>query len=189
MGVLPLLEAGDLPPEHRGIVESGMNLHRTMVHSPETSRWSQAVGGYLRHTATLNARLRELGILQVACISASKYEYAQHLMIGRAAGLDDADLASIAIETAGQDSGLEPVARLVMRAAREMAIGHAASPDTMRELAAGLSAEHLVDLIFALAFYVGFGRLTGSFELEVEPDRLPLLAQFPMRLQLRDTAV
>nr|WP_047170206.1 carboxymuconolactone decarboxylase family protein [Sphingomonas sp. Y57] len=181
MAVLPLIEAEDLPPEHRDIVKSGMNLHKTMVHSPETSRWSQRVGGYLRYDAALDPRLRELGILQVACIAGSEYEYAQHLRIGREFGMSDADLAAAAIETAGGDSGLEPLARLVMRAAREMTTGHAARPETMRELAAALSAEHLVDLIFTLAFYVGFGRLTGSFELEVEPNRRPLLDRFPMR--------
>jgi alkylhydroperoxidase family enzyme len=181
--ILPLLDAHDLPPDQRDIVKSGMNLHKTMVHSPETSRWSQAVGGYLRYKATLDPRLRELGILQVACVSGSEYEYAQHLRIGREFGMTDADLAAAALETAGRDSGLEPLARLVMRAAREMAVGHAASEATMKGLAEELSAEHLVDLVFTLAFYVGFGRLTGSFRLEVEPDRLPLLRRFPMRLR------
>lgn len=180
MDVLPLREAADLPPEHRDIVKSGMNLHKIMVHSPATARWSQGVGGYLRHEAGLDARLRELGILQVACTSGSVYEYVQHLKIGREFGLNDADLAAVAIETVGQDSGLDPLARLVMRAAREMAQGHAAHPDTMRELAAALTPEHLVDLVFTLAFYVGFGRLTGSFQLEVEDDRKPLLIRFPM---------
>lgn len=182
MSILPLLNVEDLSPEHRDLVKSRMNLHRTMVHSPETSRWSQGVGGYLRYKSTLDGRLRELGILQVACISGSEYEYAQHLRIGREFGLTDTDLAAAALETAGENSGLEPLARLVMRAAREMAVGHKADAGTMRALAAVLSAEHLVDLVFTLAFYVGFGRLTGSFELEVEPDRLPLLEQFPMRL-------
>ena len=181
MGVLPLVEAKDLPVERRDIVKSGMNLHKTMVHSPETSRWSQALGGYLRHDTTLDARLRELGILQVACLSGSTYEYAQHLKIGREFGLSDADLEAAALETAGKDSRLDPLARLVVRAAREMGEGHAASEFTMRELADALSAEHLVDLVFTLAFYVGFGRLTGSFQLEVEPDREPLLNRFPMR--------
>lgn len=182
MGVLPLLEAEDLPLELRDIVKSGINLHKTMVHSPETARWSQGVGGYLRYKSKLDGRLRELGILQVACISGSEYEYAQHLRIGQEFGMTDQDLAAVAIETAGGDSGLEPLARLVMRAAREMSVGHAASPATMRDLAAALSAEHLVDLIFTLAFYVGFGRLTGSFDLALEPDRRPLLERFPMVL-------
>ena len=181
MGVLPLLQAADLPPEQRDLVRSGMNLHKVMVHSRATARWSQAIGGYLRYDAELDARLRELGILQVACASGSEYEYAQHLRIGREFGLSDSDLAAVALETAGDDSGLEPLARLVMRAAREMALGHAAHRDTMIELAAALSPAHLVDLIFTLSFYVGFGRLTASFDVQVEDDRKALLRKFPMR--------
>jgi alkylhydroperoxidase family enzyme len=181
VGVLPLIEADSLAPQHRDIVKSGTNLHRTTAHSPETSRLSQGLGGHLRHKTTLDGRLRELGILQVACSSGFEYEYAHHLRIGQEFGLTDADLAAAALETAGRDSGLEPLGRLVMRAGREMAVGLCASPGTMRELAAALSPEHLVDLVFALSFYVGFGRLTGSFELEVEPDLRPLLDRFPIR--------
>ncbi len=61
-----------------------------------------------------------------------------------------------------------------------MATGHRATPETMGELEAALSPEHLVDLVFTLAFYVGFGRLTGSFEVEIEPDRRALFERFPM---------
>ncbi len=182
MAVLPLIEAEELPAKDRDLVRSGLNLHKTMVHSPATARWSQGVGGHLRYTATLDARLRELGILQVACVSGSEYEYAQHLRIGREFGLTDADLAAAALETAGRDSGLDATAKLVMRAAREMATGHAASRETMAKLSHALSAEHLVDLVFTLAFYVGFGRLTASFDLQVEEDRRQLLDRFPMRV-------
>jgi alkylhydroperoxidase family enzyme len=187
MGVLTLLEAEDLLPEHRDLIASGLNLHKTTAHSPQTARWSQGLGGHLRHTSPLNSRLRELGILQVTSVLGYEYEYAQHLWIGREFGLSDRDLASVALETREEDSGLEPIARLVMRAGREMALGRAVTPATMRELSASMSPEHLVDLVFALSFYVGFGCLTASFEIEIEPDRRALLDRFPMQIGSNQT--
>lgn len=180
MALLPYLEPDDLPPDQRDIVKSGLNLHKIMVYSPATARMSQLVGGYIRYDQGLDARLRELAILQVTCSAGSIYEYAQHLKIGEAFGIPPEDLAAVALEHAGLPNGLDPLARLVMRAAREMTLGEAATPETMRELQAALSPEHLVDLIFAIAFYVGFGRITGSFAIEVEAERKPYLDRFPM---------
>ena len=183
MALLPFLEAEDLAPEHRDIVNSGFNLHKIMAYSPNTARLSQFVGGYIRHHLGLDSRLRELAILQVACIAGAEYEYAQHLKIGEDFGVPADDLAAVTLETEGVANCLDPVARLVMRAAREMTVGQAASPETMRELQVALSPEHLVDLIFVIAFYVGFARITGSFDIEVEPARRSNLHRFPMKLR------
>jgi alkylhydroperoxidase family enzyme len=180
MALLPYLQTEDLPPEQHDIIKSGMNLHKLMVHSPNTARMSQKVGGYIRYDQGLDARLRELAILQVATLAGSEYEYAQHLKIGEAFGIPDEDLAAVALESQGLPNGLDPLAKLVMKAAREMTLGEAASLETMAELRAALSKEHLVDLIFAIAFYVGFGRITGSFRIEIEDDRRTYLERFPM---------
>jgi len=115
-----------------------------------------------------------------ACAAGWEYEYAQHLKIGEEFGISSDDLAAVALETQGLPNCLDPLARLIMRAAREMTLGEAASDETMRELQATLSTEHLVDLIFAIAFYVGFGRITSSFLIEVEPQRRIYLERFPM---------
>jgi alkylhydroperoxidase family enzyme len=180
VALLPFIEAESLAPDQRDLVKSGFNLHKVLVHSPNTARMSQLVGAYIRYRQGLDSRLRELAILQVACVAGSQYEYAQHLKIGDEFGIPADDLAAVALETQGLPNGLDPLARLVMRAAREMTLGEAASVETMRELQAVLSAEHLVDLIFTIAFYVGFGRITGSFAIEVEPERQTYLDRFPM---------
>jgi alkylhydroperoxidase family enzyme len=180
MALLPFIEAESLAPELRDLVKSGLNLHKVMVHSPNTARMSQHVGGYIRFGQGLDSRLRELAILQVACAAGWEYEYAQHLKIGEEFGISSDDLAAVALETQGLPNCLDPLARLVMRAAREMTLGEAASYETMHELQATLSTEHLVDLIFAIAFYVGFGRITGSFVIEVEPQRRIYLERYPM---------
>lgn len=186
MALLPHIEADALAPADQELVSSGFNLHKVMVHSPGTARASQACGAHIRYHQNLDPRLRELAILQVACQAGSAYEYAQHLKIGEAFGIPCDDLAAVALETAGLPNGLDFLAKLVMKVAREMTIDRHASRETMLELKAVLPAEHLVDLVFAIAFYVGFTRLTGSLEIEVEPERQHLIDRFPMRAEPDD---
>lgn len=180
MSRLPLLNAEDLAPQDRDVVATGMNLHRALAHSPGLARMSRQLGLYLRNTSGLDARLRELAILQVAYASRSPYEYSHHLKIARDLGMPDSDLDAIATESAGETSGLDARARLVLRAAREAATGPAVSAETFAALAAELPADQLVDLVFAITFYCGFVRLTGSLGLEVEPSYQLYLDRFPL---------
>ncbi len=180
MSRLPLLNTEDLPPQDRDVVATGMNLHRALAHSPGMARMSRQLGLYLRNTSGLDARLRELAILQVAYASRSAYEYSHHLKIARDLGMPESDLDAIARETAGDASDLDALARLVLRAAREAVSGPAISAATFAALAGALAPDHLVDLVFAITFYCGFVRLTGSLGLEVEPSYHAYLNRFPL---------
>ena len=176
----PALESRDVAAEFQDIIGSGMNLHRIMLHSPRTARVSRDVGLYLRSRCGLDARLRELAIIQVAYSAGSEYEYTHHLKIAEGVGVPDADLAAIATESEGGSSHLEPAASTVLRAAREMWTDLKIGDATFAALREVLSGEHIVDLVFTVAFYCGFVRLTGSLGVELEPQYLPYLARFPL---------
>ena len=75
---------------------------------------------YIRHKSKLDPRLRELAILQVGYLANSPYEYSHHVKIGREFGVSDDDIRAIGEETAGRPSKLDPLAKAVLRAAREM---------------------------------------------------------------------
>jgi alkylhydroperoxidase family enzyme len=173
------LEAEDIAPEHRDIIGTGMNLHKVMVHSPRTARMSRQVGLYLRRDCTLDRRLCELAIIQVASMARSAYEYTHHLKIAEDLGVPADQLAAIAKESEGIASGLDGPAVTVLRAAREMWTELHIHDTTFAALQCDLSAEHIVDLIFAISFYCGFVRLTGSLALDLEPAFLPYLERYP----------
>jgi alkylhydroperoxidase family enzyme len=180
MPILPYLQQSEVPPEYRDILDRGYNLHRILLHSPKTARASGLMGRHIRFESGLDARLRELAILQVTYLAGAEYEYAHHLKIAKDFGVPDADLDAIRQETNGEPSALEPLAKTALAAAREMTLGVEASPETMQALKAELSASDLVDLVYAIAFYVGFVRITGAFGIEVEDSYGPLLARFPL---------
>ena len=56
----------------------------------------------------------------------------------------------------------------------------AVSDDTFAALRQGLDNECLIDLVVTMAFYNGVVRLLATMQIEVEPDYLHYLDEFPL---------
>ena len=180
MARVPYLDRENLAPEHQDLLKRNINLYRTLVHSPNALRRFSGLGQYIRFDSKLDPRLRELAILQVGYLTRSKYEYSHHIKIGRDFGVSDDDIRGMIAETEGRPSGLEPLARVVLRAAREMTTDLAASDATFAELAATLSTEHLTDLVVTIGFYNAVVRILETMQIGVEDDYMQSLEQFPL---------
>src|SRR6201996_4707014 len=120
MARLPYLDADDLPEDQRKLLARPINLTRLLVNSPGMARAFHGVGGYIRNKSTLNPRLRELAILQVGWMEKSEYEFTHHVKIGKEFGVTDDDIEALMAETEGKPSKLEPLAKAILRGAREM---------------------------------------------------------------------
>ena len=179
MARVPYLDQSDLPAEHKDLLARSINLFRAMVHSPNGARAFHGLGEFIRHKSRLDPRLRELAILQVGYLTKSVYEYTHHIKIGRDFGVTDDDIRAIAAETAGRSSGLEPLAKTVLRAAREMTQGFAISDETFVALKQDLDHERLTDLVITIAFYNGVVRFLATMQIDNEPEYQKFLAEFP----------
>ena len=179
MARLPYLNPADLAPENQDLLKRPINLFRAMTHSPNGARAFHGLGEYIRWDSKLDARLREMAIIQVGYMTRSVYEYTHHIKIGKDFGVSDADLHGIAAETAGQPSSLDEITRAVLRAAREMTDSHAASDVTWATLSAHLNPEHLTDLVLTISFYNAVVRFLATMQIDNEPEYQVFLAQFP----------
>ena len=169
-----------IAPEYRDMLKRNTNLHKLLVNSPEMARAFNGIGGYIRFKSKLDPRLRELAILQVGWMEKSEYEFTHHVKIGREFGVTDEDIAGLMAETEGKPSKLEPLAKAILKGAREMVRELAMSDATFAEIKKDLSDEHMVDLVLTIAFYCGVVRVLATMKIDNEPYYKEVLQQYPI---------
>lgn len=180
MARVPYLDKPDVPPEHHDLLGRNINLYRALVHSPNAARAFNGLGVFIRHKSRLDPRLRELAILQVGYLARSPYEFSHHIEIGRSFGVTDDDIRAMIAETEGRPTKLEPLAKAVLRAAREMTQQLAVSEATFAELSTRLDHERVLDLVMTISFYNGVVRLLASLAIDVEHEYRKYLEEFPL---------
>ena len=144
------------------------------------ARAFSGIGGYIRFKSTLDPRLRELAILQVGWLEKSEYEFTHHVKIGKEFGVTDQDIAGLIAETEGRPSRLEPLARAILKGAREMVRELAMSEATFAEIKRELSDEHMTDLVLTIAFYCAVVRVLATMKIDNEPTYKEVLKQYPI---------
>jgi alkylhydroperoxidase family enzyme len=187
MARLPYLQQSDLAPEDRDLLKGNIpnegnvpNLYRVLAHGPKVMRKLNALAMHIRHDSRLDPRLRELAILQVGYSTRQAYEYSHHVKLGLQFGVSEDDIRAIADETAGRPSRLDPVAKLVLRAAREMTDDKAMSDATFAALHRALDNDCLLELVVAIAQYNAVIRILGTLRIDVEDSYRPYLESFPL---------
>jgi alkylhydroperoxidase family enzyme len=180
MARVPYLNESDVKPEDRDVLSRPIALNRAMANNPAASRAMSVLATYIRHKSKLDPRLRELAILQVGYLTRQPYEWSHHVKLGREFGCSEDDIRAIGEETAGRASKLEPLARAVLLAAREMTGGLAMSGATYAELEKALGREQVIDLTLVVAFYNAVVRLLNTLQIDVEPEYMKYLEEHPL---------
>jgi alkylhydroperoxidase family enzyme len=180
MARVPYLDLKDLPAEHQDMPRMKSNITRALANSPNGARHVAGLGMYLRHGSRLSPRLRELAILQVGYSTGSAYEFAHHIDVALGFGVSDSDIRAIAEESAGRPTTLDPLARAVLRAARELTHQLTLCDATFAVLSEGMDKECLIDLLIAIAEYNGMVRIMAALQIDLEPEYLDYLERFPL---------
>src|SRR5246127_2704711 len=180
MARLPYLEPDQVAPEYRDMLKRNTNLHKLLFNSPGMGKAFNDVGNYIRFKSKLNPRLRELAILQVGWLEKSEYEFTHHVKIGKEFGVTDDDIAAMMIETQGMQSRLEPLARAILKGAREMTKNLEMSMTTFAEIKKNLNNEEMVDLVLTIAFYNAVVRVLATMKIDKEPYYKEVLQQYPI---------
>ena len=113
---IPPLPPGEWPPEMKDALAAlrpanprhpfpsraegrpkGLNVLGTLAHHPELARAYHTFNGYILFASTLTPRQRELLVLRVAAVRGSAYEWEQHAVLAGDVGLDEDEVARIAL--------------------------------------------------------------------------------------------
>ena len=143
-----------------------LNIMGTLAHQPTLLKRFNGLGGAFLAHGLLPAREREIVILRVGWNCRSVYEFGQHTLLGRDAGLSDEEIAALATIRAGGRWSADDEALIAL--ADELCADDCVTDDTFAALRRRWSDAELVELV-ALA---GFYRMVSGFlnALGVEPE-------------------
>jgi len=143
-----------------------LNIFRTLAHEPDLFRAFSRLGGYLLRDGRLPGREREIVILRVGWRCGSEYEFGQHTVIGRAAGLTDDEIGRLARDSVG-DWSAEDAA--LVHLADELCASDVVADSTWRALATRWDAGQLLELLVLAGYYRLVSGLLSSAGVALEP--------------------
>lgn len=143
------------------------NLVCTQLQHPELMKAYFRFLQFLLTQGALPLRHRELAILRVAWLRQAEYEWTQHVLIGRTAGLTDDEIARLTGEIAPQQ--WEPVDAAVIRASEELVRSACIADETWKELLSHFDVKQLIELIYVVGNYDLIAMFMNATGLELEP--------------------
>ncbi len=146
-----------------------LNIFFMMAHAESNLRSLLRLGGTILAKQQLSGKLRELAILRVAKLSPAPYEWAQHVPIGKAAGLSPAQIAALEAGNADADC-FDDRERLVLRFTDEVVRNVRASDATFAQMTRQFPPREIVELTLAIGYYMMIARLLETTGVDPEPD-------------------
>jgi alkylhydroperoxidase family enzyme len=155
-------------PARRDDRPKALNALGTLARYPQLARAFHTFNGHVLFGSSLSPRQRELLVLRVAAVRRSDYEWAQHVFLARDAGLEDDDIARIAVGP--EASGWSSLDRAMVRAVDELVGDALISDSTWAALAGQLDEQQLMDLVFTVGAYEVLAMAFRSFGVELDAD-------------------
>ncbi len=128
-----------------------MNIYRTLAHHPKLfKRWS-VFGTHVLYRSTLPPRERELLILRTGWLCQSEYEWSQHVIIGKVAGLTDEEIERI--KSGPGAAGWSKNEADLLRATDQLLQDSFINDETWAALSEVYDTRQLIDVIFTVGQY------------------------------------
>ncbi len=134
-------------------VEKGtvFNIFKTLSHHPDLFRRWLVFGNHVLFKSTLPPRERELIILRIGWLCEAEYEWAQHVLIGKEAGLTAEEIDRI---KAGPNArGWSEADKLLLQATDELRKDAFITDTTWDGLCQHFDKKQLMDVVFAVGQY------------------------------------
>ncbi|MGH2670336.1 MAG: carboxymuconolactone decarboxylase family protein [bacterium] len=150
----------------------GVHLLGTLVRHPALAKAFLTFNAHAARCPSLPARVRELMILRMSWLRRSEYEFVQHVILGKRAGLTDEELQRIQL---GPDAaGWDPADADLVRAVDELHGQARIGESTWARLTQRYDTTQLMDMIFAVGCYEILAMAINSFATPLEPGVTPL---------------
>lgn len=167
-------------PAYRALVESlfgetvtdesaVLNIARTWAHHPDLMAAHRPYQRHLRGGSPLPRRDHELAVLRIGWLCRAEYEFAQHAVFARRAGLTDEEIARV---TAGPDApGWDGDDALVLRTVDELYADNMISEGTWSALSDRYTVPQRIELLALVGRYWTVSVVANSLGVQVEPGK------------------
>lgn len=154
-----------LPGDVEGLLP--LNIFRTLAkHRPLADRVDR-FAGFLLLKGLVPARERELVILRVGWRCQSVYEFGQHTVMARAAGVTDEEIERLTREPTSEWTEAD---RVLIVFSDELCATNTVSDQTWQDLADRWSEQELMELLMVAGFYRAVSGFLNSVGVQLEPD-------------------
>lgn len=161
------LDPADLDEETRKFVPDGaLNIFRTLAHHPKLLKRWLVFGAHVLSKSSLPERERELVILRTGARCGAEYEFGQHTVIGRQAGITDEEI--LALTRPLEDHQWSDADRMLLTAVDELHDDQCITDDTWASLSRRWEHQQLIDLIFAVGQYTMVSMALNSLGVELD---------------------
>jgi alkylhydroperoxidase family enzyme len=168
-----------------------LNIFATLANHPKLMKRWLVFGNHVLAKSTLSARDRELLILRTGWNCASPYEWGQHVVIAKACGVTDAEIAAVAtfMAHAPDPAGAGPwseVEDALLRAADELHADACIAAATWATLAAHYDEQQMLDIVFTVGQYHLVAMALNSCRVRRDDGVDETTMPFPVHPDLRD---
>jgi alkylhydroperoxidase family enzyme len=144
-----------------------LNVFRMLSHAQTAFRPYLRFGGALLADLELGPVPRELAILQTARVFDAEYEWIQHVAIGRAVGVTDAQIA--ALERGDlDDESFDAPERALLRFTTSAMQQPRPSDDEFAAVSEHYSPREIVELLLVAGAYAMLARIMTSLDLDLD---------------------
>jgi len=144
------------------------NVFATFCQHTLLAKYWLPFATYVLRDNTVPPREREILILRIGWLCQSEYEWAQHVRIGKRAGLTDDEIRGIS--EGPSSSRLSAPDRLLVQATDELHQDACLSDATWQALSDTYNQNQLVDLVFTVGQYNLVSMALNSFGVQLDDD-------------------
>lgn len=143
-----------------------LNIFKTLANHPDLARRWMVFANHILGKSTLDVRERELVILRIGFLCQAGYEWGQHVIIARQAGMSDEEIRSA--KTGPDTPGLSELDQLLLKATDELHADAHISDATWASLSEHYSTQQLMDLVFTVGQYNLVSMALNSFGVQAD---------------------
>ncbi len=145
----------------------GMHVLGFFATYPALAKAFLTLNKHVAADNTLSTREKELLILRIGWLTKSEYEFGQHIILGRRAGISDEEIRRL---QDGPDApGWSEEDADLIRAADDLNKLHRLSDATFEKLSRRYDHQQMLDLIFVVGLYGMMATAINTYNIPAEP--------------------